>query len=69
MRIGVPREIKTEEHRVGLTPPSVQELVLHGHALFVERGAGADIGFDDQAYRAAGATVLDDGFPVNTNTR
>ncbi len=64
MRIGVPKEIKTEEHRVGLTPPSVQELVLHGHALFVERGAGADIGFDDQAYRAAGATVLDDAAGV-----
>ncbi len=60
MRVGIPKEIKTEEHRVGLTPNSVQELVHHGHEVFIERRAGADIGFDDAAYRAAGATVLDD---------
>ena len=47
MRIGVPREIKNHEYRVGLTPASVQELVGHGHALLVEAGAGEAIGYHD----------------------
>lgn len=59
MRIGVPREIKVHERRVGLTPESVAELVAHGHAVWVERGAGAGIGQDDDAYRRAGATLAD----------
>ncbi len=59
MKIGVPREIKTHEYRVGLTPPGARELTLHGHSVFVERDAGLGIGCDDDAYRAAGATVLD----------
>ncbi len=59
MRIGVPREIKTHEYRVGLTPAGVGDLVHHGHQVVVERQAGAGIGCDDDAYRAAGATVLD----------
>ena len=57
MLIGVPKEIKTHEYRVGLTPASVRELVLHGHQVHVEAGAGAGIGIGDEAYRAAGATV------------
>ncbi len=57
MRVGVPREIKVLEHRVGLTPASVRELVHHGHAVHVESGAGAGIGQDDDAYRRAGATI------------
>jgi alanine dehydrogenase len=57
MRIGVPREIKTHEYRVGLTPGSVRELVHHGHAVVVEAGAGEGIGCSDAAYTAAGATV------------
>jgi alanine dehydrogenase len=57
MRIGVPKEIKNEEHRVGLTPASVRELVSHGHELFVETAAGYDIGFEDEHYRAAGAVI------------
>ncbi len=57
MRIGVPKEIKNEEHRVGLTPASVRELVNHGHELVVETSAGYDIGFDDDHYRAAGARI------------
>lgn len=57
MLIGVPKEIKTEEHRVGLTPFSVRELINHGHKVVVEHNAGAGIGFDDDAYRAVGATV------------
>jgi alanine dehydrogenase len=57
MRIGVPREIKVLENRVGLTPGSVREVVAHGHQVVVERNAGQGIGMDDDAYRRAGATV------------
>ena len=58
MKIGVPREIKTQEYRVGLVPACVRELVAHGHEVLVERDAAAGIGFSDDAYRAAGATVV-----------
>ncbi len=58
MLIGVPKEIKTHEYRVGLIPGSVRELVHHGHQVVVEKGAGAGIGFDDAAYQKAGARVL-----------
>jgi alanine dehydrogenase len=58
MKIGVPREIKTQEYRVGLVPACVRELVAHGHEVLVERDAAAGIGFADDAYRAAGASVL-----------
>ncbi|PWC32745.1 alanine dehydrogenase [Azospirillum sp. TSO35-2] len=58
-RIGVPKEIKNHEYRVGLTPASVRELAADGHALLVQTGAGADIGFSDEAYRAAGAEIAD----------
>ncbi len=57
MKIGVPREIKTHEYRVGLTPAGVRELVLHGHTVQVEQAAGAGAGFDDAAYIAAGAAI------------
>ena len=59
MQVGVPREIKTKEYRVGLMPASVRELVHHGHAVTVESGAGAGIGFEDAAYRAAGAEAVE----------
>ena len=58
MRIGVPKEIKVLENRVGLTPASVRELTEHGHAVLVERGAGAGIGQPDEVYRAAGASIV-----------
>lgn len=58
MKIGVPKEIKVHEYRVGLTPPSVAELTAAGHEVFVETGAGAGIDFDDAAYAAVGATIL-----------
>ena len=58
MKVGVPKEIKTHEYRVGMTPAGVRELVQLGHLLLVEHDAGAGIGFDDDAYRAAGATVV-----------
>jgi alanine dehydrogenase len=57
MHIGVPKEIKNHEYRVGLTPSSVREIVAHGHSVDVETGAGAGIGATDEAYRAAGAQV------------
>lgn len=57
MRIGVPKEIKVGEHRVGLTPASVRELTRSGHTVMVERDAGAGVGFDDAAYSSAGARL------------
>src|SRR6185503_272696 len=57
MLIGVPKEIKNHEYRVGLVPSSVRELVHHGHKVVVETKAGGGIGFDDGAYKAAGATI------------
>lgn len=58
MKIGVPKEIKVHEYRVGLVPGSVLELTRGGHQVVVETGAGAGIGCSDDEYRAAGATVL-----------
>ncbi|MDZ5696352.1 alanine dehydrogenase [Chelativorans sp. M5D2P16] len=57
MRVGCPKEIKNHEYRVGLTPGAVREYVAHGHDVLVESGAGAGIGADDNAYRAAGAAI------------
>ena len=64
MRIGVPREIKVHEYRVGLTPASVAELVAHGHELFVEANAGQGIDCPDKAYEKAGAKILPDAKSV-----
>jgi len=57
MRIGVPKEIKIQEYRVGVTPGAVRELVQHGHGVIVEHEAGVGIGYHDDAYRAAGAAI------------
>ncbi|MDB5558754.1 MAG: Alanine dehydrogenase, partial [Enterovirga sp.] len=57
MKIGVPKEIKVHEYRVGLTPEACQEYVAAGHQVLVETTLGAGIGADDEAYRRAGATV------------
>ena len=57
MRVGCPKEIKVEEHRVGLTPEAAREYVAHGHQVLVEHGAGAGIGAEDAAYEAAGARI------------
>jgi alanine dehydrogenase len=57
MLIGVPKEVKSHEYRVGLLPGSVRETVHHGHQVLVESGAGAGVGFDDEAYRRAGARI------------
>ncbi|MCG8693095.1 MAG: alanine dehydrogenase [Minwuiales bacterium] len=59
MLIGVPTEIKTQEHRVGMTPASVREAVHHGHQVIVQSGAGAGIDLDDGLYRGAGADIVD----------
>jgi len=64
MKIGVPKEIKDHEYRVGLTPASVHELVGRGHDVFVETFAGAGIGMTDDEYIGAGATILDDAEAV-----
>jgi alanine dehydrogenase len=57
MLIGVPKEIKTHEYRLGMTPGGVREAVRHGHAVLVETGAGAGIGLDDSSYQKAGARI------------
>jgi Alanine dehydrogenase/PNT, N-terminal domain len=59
MRIGVPKEVKDHEDRVGLVPSSVAELVHHGHQVIVEKGAGIGSGLSDAEYTAAGATLHD----------
>jgi alanine dehydrogenase len=57
MIVGVPKEIKVRESRVGLVPNSVAELTGRGHRVLVETGAGAGIGAGDDAYKAAGAEI------------
>jgi alanine dehydrogenase len=59
MKIGVPKEIKVHEYRVGLTPGAVRELAAHGHEILVESGAARRIGFTDDDYRAAGARIAE----------
>jgi len=59
MLVGVPKEIKNQESRVGLTPASVKELTLRGHQVLVQRNAGAAIGLSDDMYAAAGATIAE----------
>jgi alanine dehydrogenase len=64
MRVGVPKEIKNHEYRVGLTPPSVAELVGAGHEVIVETSAGLGIDFTDSDYVAAGARIVGDAATV-----
>jgi alanine dehydrogenase len=64
MRIGIPKEIKTLEFRIGATPGVVQRLCREGHTVFVETGAGAGIGLADQAYVDVGARILPDADAV-----
>ncbi len=59
MRIGVPKEIKVHEYRVGMTPAAVREAEHHGHEVLVQSEAGLGIGLYDEDYRAAGATIVD----------
>lgn len=64
MIIGVPREIKSQEYRVGLTPASVRELVAHGHEILLEHDAGAGINTADSIYQAAGARIVSEAEEV-----
>ncbi len=59
MRIGVPKEIKNHEYRIGLTPAGVRELASHGHEIMVQRDGGKAIGLTDDLYQRAGAEVVD----------
>ncbi len=68
MRIGVPKEIKVHEYRVGLVPVGVRELVQLGNEVVVESGAGAGIGYDDAAYGEAGARVVSTAAEVFATT-
>ena len=63
MKIAVPREIKTQEFRVGLLPSAAYQLTRQGHQVLVQRGAGEGTGYPDAQYEEAGAILLDD---VNT---
>ena len=60
MRVGVPTEIKKNEHRIGLTPTAVREYVAHGHTVLLETGAGLGAGFTDADYEKAGARIAPD---------
>ncbi|WP_293677974.1 alanine dehydrogenase [uncultured Phenylobacterium sp.] len=64
MRVGVPREIKPDEYRVGLTPTAVREYVTHGHEVIVETGAGEGAGYADGLYLRAGASIVADAAAV-----
>ncbi|MBA3988945.1 alanine dehydrogenase [Aliidiomarina maris] len=59
MLIGVPKEIKNHEYRIGLSPAAVREYVAHGHSVMVENNGGAAIGFTNEDYLQAGATIVD----------
>ena len=58
MKIGIPKEIKNNENRVGMTPAGVAELIKHGHDVYVQHTAGQNSGFPDEAYTAVGASIL-----------
>jgi alanine dehydrogenase len=58
MRIGVPKEIKTNENRVALVPAGAEALVASGHEVYIEAGAGIGSGFEDADYTAVGAQML-----------
>jgi alanine dehydrogenase len=58
MKIGLPKEIKNNENRVGLTPTAVKTLVKHGHKVFVQKGAGIGSGFSDKEFISAGAKIV-----------
>lgn len=66
MKIGIPKEIKNHEYRVGMTPTSVQELCRLGHQVVVQNNAGEGIGFQDKDYLAAGAQIVDTAQDVFT---
>ncbi len=64
MLVGVPKEIKNHEYRVGMTPSGVNELVHHGHQVMVQKNAGDGVGFNDKAYSNVGAIMVDDAAEI-----
>ena len=64
MIVGLPKEIKNNEHRVGLTPDSVSEISANGYDVFVETNCGQEIGFTNEKYEAAGAKILNSAAEV-----
>jgi alanine dehydrogenase len=64
MLVGVPREVKDNEFRVGMTPSAVRELVAHGHKVVVQAGAGKTIDLGDDSYQAAGAEIVPDAASI-----
>jgi len=58
MKVGIPKEIKDNENRVGMTPAGVAELIRHGHEVFVQHTAGVGSGFADAQYEKVGAKIL-----------
>ena len=69
MIVGVPKEIKVKESRVGLVPSSVKELVVRGHEVIVETNAGQGIGASDADYEAAGAKIMPDASQFLTQAK
>jgi alanine dehydrogenase len=59
MKIGVPKEIKNHEYRVGLTPDSASEILKNNHEVFIQKDAGSEIGFSNEDYERAGAIIID----------
>ena len=59
MKIGVPKEIKPQENRIGLTPDSVKSLVSNGHEVLIENNGGFEAGFDNDQYKSVGAKILE----------
>ena len=59
MKIGVPKEIKPQEHRIGLTPESVKTLISEGHEVLVENNGGFEAGFENDQYTSVGAKIVD----------
>ena len=64
MKIGIPKEIKNNEFRVAITPRGVEELISHGHEVYVEKNAGINSNFSDNEYKNAGAKILDDNISI-----
>ena len=64
MIVGVPKEIKTHEYRVGMLPVCAELLTRGGHTVLVERGAGVGSGFSDEQYEAAGASIVDEASEI-----
>lgn len=60
MIVGIPKETKPDEYRVALIPAGVEEMLRHGHAVLIEKGAGLGSGISDQEYKKAGAKLIDE---------